>query len=264
LLLAVVVGCSGEENPSPTPSATATLPPFAIRGPITQEAAFAPGTWDYFSNFVVEPTSGRMYVVEADHRLAGIRWVDDSTLLASTSDGNSFRISLDGDVSATDAEPPSTFTPFDAINSADGSWSVTRTGDGLQMTKTATGRTLDVPYTGPYEWAPSGHRLVVGGGWCGNGRIAVVDPDGAGVLPVTDGRNVRGIVWTWRPDGTALALDVLHPQHSLALVDAATGTMQHLAPVPPATDPGELVPLQWNPAGTHLLFRIQGGRDCSN
>ena len=27
---------------------------------------------------------------------------------------------------------------------------------------------------------------------------------------------------------------------------------------------GEFVPFEWNPSGTHLLFRIHGGRDCGS
>jgi hypothetical protein len=266
----ILLACSGDADTALTPTPSPEPPPpITVRGPIDWQTAFAPGAWDYFSRYVLEVASGQIYAIDVDtttppRRPTYIGWLGDGALVASFGDTH-YRVHLGGEVARTDAPSGAAPTPFDAVHSADGLWSVAPTGDGLRLTEDATGRTLDVPYTGPYEWAPVGHRLVVGGGWCGNGRIAVVDPGGAGVIPVTTGRaESRGVVWTWRPDGAALALDAWIPGRSFILVDAITGAISLLLPIPPPEAPGELVPLQWNPLGTHLLFRIQGGRDCSD
>lgn len=172
--------------------------------------------------------------------------------------------------SARDSTPTPVPTATPAVSpdvpaSVDGLWSAERNLaiSGITLTEQATGRRFDLPDTDAYQWAPAGHLMATGGGWCGGGRVSIIDPDAGSIIPVTPGGpDGHGVMYVWRPDGRALALDLLGMSHSLVLVDPITGEMTPL--IAPPENVGEFVPLAWNPRGTHLLLRVQGGRDCSD
>lgn len=272
-LLAAACGDPADTPPEGDATALATatpeVAPFTVVGPRDQAAAFTQGEWDYFSALVLDMATGEVYTIErttpgANGPYAGpIQWVSDSALV--TYDG--YRIELTGEVVA-EGRSIATVTPAvmpDVPESADGLWSAERNLaiSGITLTERATGRRFDLPDTDTYQWAPAGHLMATGGGWCGGGRVAIVDPDSESIAQVTQGgESGHGVVYVWRPDGKALALDLLQQGLQLVLVDAVTGVMTTL--IAPEEYVGEFVPLEWNPSGTHLLFRIHGGRDCGN
>lgn len=269
LVLGAACGGRTDASPTPAPSPTPEPLPFTVTGPRNQIAAFAQGEWSYFSEFVLDVATGEVYTIDRtvpddDGPYAGpLQWISDDTLVT----GDGYAVTLDGRLSPN-RRPLATTTPAvspDVPKSADGLWSAERNLaiSGITLTEASTGRRFDVRDTDAYQWAPAGHLMATGGGWCGGGRISIVDPDASSITGITQGgESGHGVVYVWRPDGRALALDLLSPRLSLALVDAKTGAMT--TPIAPAENVGEFVPLAWNPSGTHLLFRIHGGRDCGN
>lgn len=272
-LLAAACGDPADTPPEGDATAVATatpeVAPFTVVGPRDQAAAFSQGEWGYFSALVLDMATGEVYTIDrttptAEGPYVGpIQWVNDNALV--TYDG--YRIELSGGVSSA-AGPVATTTPNvmpDVPESADGLWSAERNLaiSGITVTERATERRFDVPNTDDYQWAPAGHLIATGGGWCGGGRVSIVDPAAGTIMQITPGGSEgHGVVYVWRPDGLALALDLFNEGQALVLVDATTGEMTTL--IDPPEYVGEFVPLEWNPSGTHLLFRIHGGRDCSN
>jgi hypothetical protein len=266
-----LAGCgdSGDRPATPAPTPSLEPIPLTITSPRDQTAAFAQGEWSYFSALVLDAASGQIHTIDRtvpndDGPYAGpMQWISDDTL--ATHDG--YAVTLDGHISLNRRSldtPTPTLLP-DVPDSPDGLWSAERNLaiSGITLTERATGRRFDVPDTDAYQWAPAGHLMATGGGWCGGGRVSIVDPDASAVISITPGGpEGHGIVWSWRPDGQALALDLLSPRLSLVLVDAMSGATTEL--IAPSEYVGEFVPLAWNPAGTHLLLRIHGGRDCAN
>jgi hypothetical protein len=270
-LMLALAGCgdSGDRPATPAPTPSLEPIPLTITSPRDQTAAFAQGEWSYFSALVLDAASGQIHTIdrtvpnESGPYVGPIQWTGDDTL--TTADG--YSVSLSGETSTAFGPVPTT-TPGvmpDVPGSADDLWSAERnlSISGITLTEAATGRRFDLPDTDAYQWAPSGHLMATGGGWCGGGRVSTIDPGSGSITPITPGGpEGHGVVYVWRPDGKALALDLLSPL-SLVLVDAMTGAKTDLIAAPPEYV-GEFVPLEWNPSGTHLLFRIHGGRDCSN
>ena len=234
LSLAAVACGDSAESPSASrtladATATAEPLPYSITAPRAQ-GDLAPSDWSFLAAHVLSVATGEVQAVAQTFPKSGgrnapiVQWIDDVTVAIAKEDGR-YRIDLDGNVTA-EAESLATPTPSampDVPQSADGLWSAERNLaiSGITLTERATGRRFDLPDTDEYQWAPAGHLMATGGGWCGGGRVSIVDPDTSSITQITPGGpEGHGVVYVWRPDGKALALDLLSPQLSLALVDA--------------------------------------------
>lgn len=269
-LMVLACGDPAESPVAGETPAVSTATPGTLVGALTVSdpvpaTSLKAGEISYHNAYVLDVDSGLIYAISRDSEMpvGAIQWISDDTV--QTEDGLSAPILHD--VAAT-SNPVATITPTvmpDVPESADGLWSAERNLaiSGITVTERATERRFDVPNTDDYQWAPAGHLIATGGGWCGGGRVSIVDPAAGTIMQITPGGSEgHGVVYVWRPDGLALALDLFNEGQALVLVDATTGEMTTL--IDPPEYVGEFVPLEWNPSGTHLLFRIHGGRDCSN
>ncbi len=114
------------------------------------------------------------------------------------------------------------------------------------------------------RWSPAGGAtLAVIGDLCTGFHVFVFDPDSAGLRDVTK-MGDQMIEFAWRPDGKAIAVDLIPadqtqaaPRRVLGVIDVGDGSLSELVSL---RRDGELVPIGYDAAGTRLLFVYNPGR----
>lgn len=262
-------------TPTPTPTSIFTSkdePPIKILGPVNLEEYVGLRRSDLF---VVDIQSREIFLVGIDdairreggeERFQALQWFDDDSLILETS-LQRYRAQLNGETTIAGLTTLRTPTPAirDAVSSADGTW-VARRGEP------ATGDWLVGPPGGepgfrlnnlwPPVWSPAGNLLAFTGNVCTVFDLFVFDP---AAIELRNLSPSLPAAWdfAWKPDGSAIALDVLgfgdpdNPRRGLSLIDVKTGASETLAEIHTF---GELAPVEWSPGGDRLLFRYIPGR----
>jgi hypothetical protein len=252
-----------------TPTPPARISNGKVVGPQDAEAALR--SYQYTNTLVADLASGGVYTLVG----AGYAcWIDDSTLLAGDhlfllDDAPPPVIDLDG---ACSGLPENRVVPRaggrvwenpELHTSADGLWTLVQQGDASHITGPG-GRTIPVPEASTFSWSPAGHKLAIGGGWCGGEPpLQFIDPDASGASVVTDYPG-RSLVYVWRPDSSGvvvgLAYDVGGP--SLFFVRASDASASRMFPDVPREQGSPLIPLSVSPSGTRVLFYVYLHRPC--
>jgi Tol biopolymer transport system component len=191
-----------------------------------------------------------------------------------------FRWSPDGSSLAVSVYDCPKFSPDDCLTShiwlvrADGA-GATRLTDGARPSWSPDGRTiafgslvsfamktihadgsglttLDVPGAFSPQWSPDGTRIAFLKLRAGVLEILTINPDGTGVINVTQGRGYdRGVVWS--PDGRRIAFETSSPDDlnsSTIGLSNADGTSRVILTSNPS---GDYLPA-WSPDGRHIAF----------
>lgn len=261
-----------EPAPLSPPDVADTIhaPPFLIAGPldplraITEEADT--------SGFVLDLRIGQVYAIIRDgsnfqegDSFVPVGWVDDETLLIYAMRGGEnrpFRASLDGLIELADDAAVATASSPQRTGSANGEWLADTSGGSpdLLVRRIAPTPQFRLTHAAYPLWSPEGSRLAFIGNVCAGFDAFIFDPNTQELRNLTAGLDSAVLVLSWRPDGAALAADVLPfdgDHRILGLIDATTGDMEPLIDVPIT---GELSPGQWSPDGNRLLFSYIGGR----
>ncbi len=115
------------------------------------------------------------------------------------------------------------------------------------------------------DWSPNGDRIAFDFfDEDGNEQVAVINPDGSGIEPITSGTGIHEVP-SWSPDGTQIAFDYspLLPDeptfHTLIYVMNSDGSNPHAVTRNPNVFDVEP---HFSPDGQHILFtRILPGTD---
>jgi hypothetical protein len=107
------------------------------------------------------------------------------------------------------------------------------------------------------DWSPAGDRIAFDFfDQDGNEQIAVINPDGSGMKPITSGAGIHEVP-SWSPDGTQIAFDYspLLPDdptfHTLIYVMDSDGRNPHAV----TSNPNRFdVEPHFSPDGQHILF----------
>ena len=261
-------GCRpGEETTSAPAPTTATVvspepPPFQVVGPLEANAAVNLTSAAFF---VLNARTKQVYAFETTSpgdRISQGGWVDNESLLVMTPRGP-YRAWLDGRTSSLPTSPTSTPGPEWTGVSPDGAWAATQeqVTYGEILVGPASGRaTFRLEAAIAPEWASTGHLLAFTGNFCTGFDLFLFDPASQKLRNLTASLEPAALDFEWRPDGSAIAVEVTpfeEHRRMLDLIDVETGLIVTLVD---ADVDGDLVPLEWSPDGSRLLFAHGGGR----
>lgn len=262
-------------SPLSPPRAVVTLdlgPPFSLLPPLPAEEALAERPGEAYG--VLDTATGLIQAIDTDvsqRRIdaqgsAGIRpaWCRD-VIAVTNADGTPWVIYPDGRIEQTLAEGCG--GGKDESVSPDGRWSVTATtsAEPAISINDAGGRAVyRITNAIRAEWSPSGgSTLALIGDLCPGFHLLVFDPASPALRRLApDAGEI--IEYVWRPDGWALAIDLIPAdgqqppfRRVLGLIDVRDGTSRDLISI---RRTGELIPIGYNEAGMRLLFVHSGGR----
>jgi hypothetical protein len=288
LLLALLVAGCGDAGASATPTSAPPLPstapavatpdldpPFLVLPPQPAVQALTDERLQHGAYYVLDTATGLTEVIDPDvspERIAaqggraGIRavWCGDRIEVASIDD-TPWVIHPDGRVEQSIAHGCG--GPKDSGTSPDGRWSavVTTSGDvAVEVSDAAGTPVLRVTNAAEAAWpATGGAKLALLGDICAGFHLYLFDP-ASGALQRLGREEDQVIEYVWRPDGAAIAADVIPAdglaapyRRVLALIDAVDGSPRELVSL---QRDGELIPVGYNASGTRLLFAYNPGR----
>jgi hypothetical protein len=287
LLALLAAGCADGGAPATPTSALPLLstaravatpdlgPPFLVLPPQPAAQALTDERLQHGAYYVLDTATGLIEVIDPDvsqERVAaqggraGIRavWCGDRIEVASIDD-TPWVIHPDGRVEQSIAHGCG--GRKDSGTSPDGRWSavVMTSGEVAVEVSDADGMPVfRVTNAAAAAWpAAVGEKLALLGDLCAGFHVYLFDP-GSGVLQRLGREDDQVIEYVWRPDGAALAADLIPAdglaapyRRVLALFDAVDGSSRELISL---QRDGELIPVAYNASGTRLLFAYNPGR----
>ncbi|MEX2247644.1 MAG: hypothetical protein WEC75_13275 [Dehalococcoidia bacterium] len=149
--------------------------------------------------------------------------------------------------------------------SPDGLWSASVDTSGVVATlvaRTGGGRSWSISNAAEPKWSPQNGPLALLGNLCAGFDLFVFDPTTGVLRNLTPDDDAVIVEYAWRPDGVALAVDLIpgadaSPRRAIGLVQLDGGAMTTLLEI---DREGELIPVGFNQSGTRLLFTYNPGR----
>jgi len=221
-------------------------------------------------------------------RIASIEWVDDDTLRVETElprreplppgpyDAAVYYVNLSGQVRRTAEEtkgrpsseiPPNPVSPVGRmlrteVEPETGHWDTT-----LSVLVQADTLVVNTAQPRTSAWSPVGDQLAMIGNYCARGAdrfdLFVLDAPRRQLTNLTADNHLGFAFFEWSPTGRQIAAtgfdfgSSVFANDSLVVFDAANGTSRTLIQ-------GPLIPVSWNPSGTHLLVQYFAGGWCES
>lgn len=268
LMLGACLG-GGEHAPATAPSPAATVAPRATPTQALPDdvAALPPRPAAEALSDESFARLHRYFVVDIDTGLVQplgfgaafsssdpIGWLDDATLWLAHPDG-AVALGLDGSVSEPRAMLPDRRERYYGGTSASGEWSAGQLGSGpggvIVQQVVGQERRYRIANAMMGLWSPVRDVHLLAGNSCAD--LFVFDPQTAMLVNLTraDERLYRsGFVWA--PDGVRIAAGARSPgADELVVIDTVAGTITTVAR---SASRADIRPIDWSPAGRHLLF----------